>query len=79
MPTKGSSIRKNISRHSSFKKITPEQAAKSVKGAAKRIREISSSTRKSVKTFHESRAIPEMVEAVHEAAITARDSTKRYS
>ena len=74
--TKSSSARKKISRHSSFKKITPEQAAKSVKDAANRIREISSSTRKAVKTFHESGAIPEMVEAVHDAAITARDSTK---
>ncbi len=64
-------------RHKASREITPEQAADKVKDVAKTIREVSSTARETVKKFHESGAITELAEALHEAAVATRDRTCR--
>ena len=66
--------RTNVSRS---KKSDP--AADKVKDIAKTIRDVSNTARDTVKKFHESGAITDLAEAVHEAAIATKDTVDEIS
>jgi hypothetical protein len=65
---------KPIIRAKSKERISPEQVADKIKKIAKNIREVSSTTRDTVKKFHDSGAILDIGEAVQEAATAGRDT-----